>query len=59
MDLFRWFLELPSKFVEIGEMLTSTLFEIGGLELNLLEIFGVGILTVIITAKIISLAIPT
>ena len=58
MDLFTWFLELPSKFVEIGEMLTSKVFVIGTFEVNLLQIFGVGILAVIISAKIISLAIP-
>lgn len=58
MDLYTWFLELPGKFVAIGEMLTSKLFVIGNFEVNLLEIFGVGILAVIISAKIISLAIP-
>ena len=57
--MIEWFTtEMIPLFVDIGEFLTQPIFTIGDLKVNLLAVFGTTILTIIITAKIIALAIP-
>jgi hypothetical protein len=57
-EFYKWFLELPVKFGEIGEWITQTVFTIGEFEVSLLGLLGTGVLGAVIIAKIADLIIP-
>lgn len=59
MELFNWSFELLDFFVNVWTWLNTEIFNIGGVSINLLGIFSTSIITAIITARIIALAIPT
>lgn len=65
MDLFKWWLNVPYIFQDIGDWLTSPLIGfdgnpivIGGVPFNMLAVFSIGVLSAIVIAKIVALLIP-
>lgn len=64
-ELYKWFLDLPYKFAEIGEILGEPLLDldgnviqIGGVDVTLLGILSVTIISGIIIWRIVDLIIP-
>lgn len=59
MDLYKWLInDMIPFFADLHDFLMNEIFTIGDISVNLLGVFSVGIISIIITAKIVALIIP-
>lgn len=58
MEIFDFGIDLISFFANVWEWLNTEVFRIGSFDVTLIHIFSTSILGIIITARLIALAIP-